>query len=139
MAAPSTAVGSGTSSWRLFSAVVISLLTYFGARAVLELDTLATAWRVAAALAPVPFFVWVLYEIVRGARRLDELQRRIHLEALAIAYPLLLVLLMMLGLLELAVPLNRNDWSYRHVWQMQGVIYLLAFVIAQRRYGVSGE
>jgi hypothetical protein len=137
VAASSTVVAGSTSSWRLFAAVFTSLVTYFAARAALELDTLATAWRVAAALAPVPFFVWVLYEIVRSARHLDELQRRIHLEALAIAYPLLLTLLMLLGLLELAIPLNKDDWSYRHVWQMQGIIYLIGLMVAYRRYGVT--
>jgi hypothetical protein len=33
----------------------------------------------------VPFFAWLLSELVRGARGLDELQRRIQLEAVAIA------------------------------------------------------
>lgn len=137
MAASSTAAVCGTWSWRLFAAAFLSILTYFGARAALEMPALATAWRVSAALAPVPFFAWVLYEIVRSVRQLDELQRRIHLEALAIAYPLLLTLLMLLGLLELAIPLNREDWSYRHVWQMQGIIYLIGLFVAYRRYGVT--
>ncbi len=137
MPATSTAVACGSWSWRLFAAALLSVFTYFGARAVLEVENLAALWRVSAALAPVPFFAWVLYEIVCSARRLDELQRRIHLEALAIAYPLGLTLLMVLGLLELAIPLNKDDWSYRHVWQMQGVIYLFGLFIAYRRYGVT--
>lgn len=134
-----SAIACSTWSWRLFAAAFVSILTYFAARAVLNADTLTSGWRVAAAIAPVPFFVWVLYEIVRAARQLDEMQRRIHLEALAIAYPLALTLLMVLGLLELAVPLNPQDWSYRHVWQMQGAIYILSLFIAQRRYGVTGK
>ena len=137
MPATSTAVACSSWSWRLFAAAFLSVFTYFGARAVLEMESLSAAWRVSAALAPVPFFAWVLYEIVRSARQLDELQRRIHLEALAIAYPLTLTLLMLLGLLELAIPLNKDDWSYRHVWQMQGVIYLFGLFIAYRRYGVT--
>ena len=129
----------GPSSWRLWTAGVLSIVTYFGARGALEIQDLATAWRILAAILPIPFFVWVLYEIVRSARQLDEMHRRIHLEALAIAYPLALTLLMVLGLLELAVPLNKDDWSYRHVWQMQGTIYLLSLFIAYRRYGVDGR
>lgn len=137
---PSTsALACSSWSWRLFAAAFMSVFTYFGARAALEVDTLATGWRVAAAIAPVPFFVWVLYEIVRATRQLDELQRRIHLEALAIAYPLTLTLLMVLGLLELAMPLDAGNWSYRHVWQMMGVIYVLSLFITQRRYGVTGK
>lgn len=137
MTASTTVAVSSPRSWRLVSAAVLSILTYFGARAVLEVETLATAWRVSAALAPVPVFVWVLFEIVRSARHLDELQRRMHLEALAVAYPLMLTLLMLLGLLELAVPLNKDDWSYRHVWQMQGIIYLFGLMVSYRRYGVT--
>jgi hypothetical protein len=126
-------------SWRPLLAGLLSIATYFGARAALEGTGLSPASRMAAAAVPVPFFVWVLYEIVRASRRLDEMHRRIQLEALAIAYPVALVLLMVLGLLELAVPLDGNDWSYRHVWQMQGTFYLLGLFIAQRRYGVGSR
>ena len=35
-----------------------------------------------------------------------------------------------------AVPLNRDDWSYRHVWQIQGVIYVIGLIWAKRRYDV---
>jgi hypothetical protein len=129
----------GKWSWRFFGAAVISILSYFGARVVLEIDGLGLAWRLGAAIAPVPLFGWVLYEIVRISRGLDEMQRRIQLEALAIAYPVALVLLMTLGLLELAIPLDKDNWSYRHVWQIQGAIYLAGLFIAQRRYGVNGK
>jgi hypothetical protein len=139
MPATSTTVATGSSSSRLVAAVALSMVTYLAARIVLELDTIATWQRVAAAIAPVPFFVWALFELTRGARQLDEMQRRMHLEALAVAYPLTVTLLMTLGLLELAVPLNRNDWSYRHVWQMQAIIYLAGLTLAYRRYGVSGK
>jgi hypothetical protein len=137
VSATTTAVERRSNPGRLISAAAISIVTYFAARAMLEMDSLAPAWRVMAAVVPVPFFVWVLYEILRSARHLDELQRRMHLEALAFAYPLLLTLLMLLGLLELAVPLNPDNWSYRHVWQMQGIIYLIGLILAYRRYGVG--
>jgi hypothetical protein len=139
MNASTTVAASRSGSARPFIAGVMCFAAYFGARAVLEMQTLAPGWRLAAALAPVPLFVWALVEVVRAARQLDEMQRRIHLEALAIAYPLVLTMLMALGLLELAVPLNKEDWSYRHVWQMQGVLYLLCLFITQRRYGVTGK
>jgi hypothetical protein len=137
MSATATALERRSNPGRLISAAAISIVTYCAARAVLEMDSLAPAWRVMAAVVPVPFFVWVLYEILRSARNLDELQRRMHLEALAFAYPLLLTLLMLLGLLELAVPLNPDNWSYRHVWQMQGIVYLIGLILAYRRYGVG--
>ena len=139
MSVTASCASTQKSSWRLVVAGAASILTYFAARAVLEMEGLGSTTRVVAAVAPVPLFVWVLVEIVRGVRQLDELQQRIHLEALSIAYPLGLTLLMILGLLELAIPLNRNDWSYRHVWQLQGIIYLASLFLTYRRYGFVGK
>jgi len=128
------ATATATSGRRFYAAIGTAILTYFGARFVLEMHQLPVAWRLTAALVPVPFFAWLLYELVRGARELDEMQRRIQLEAVAMAYPLVVMLLMTLGLVELVIPLNRNDWSYRHVWQMQGLIYVIGLITAKRRY-----
>ena len=75
-----------------------------------------------------------LVTIVRGARELDELEKRIQLEALAIAFVLAVLLIMTLGLMELAVTLNRDDWSYRHVWAMLPPMYFAGLVFARRRY-----
>ena len=106
---------------------------WVGARFVLESET--PAWlRVVAALAPTPIAAGALVAIIRGARDLDELEQRIQLEALAFAFVMAMLLLMTLGLLELAVALNRDDWSYRHVWAMLPPLYFAGLVIARRRY-----
>ena len=136
----SPGVASAPSSWgRLMILGGTSILSYFAVRVVLEMAGIPAAWRIIVALVPVPIFTWLLYEIIRGSRQLDELQRRIQLEALAIAFPVTLTLLMTLGLLELVIPFDREDWSYRHVWQMQGIVYLASLFITYRRYGVTGE
>jgi len=107
--------------------------TWFGARIVLESS--APTWlRVVAALAPTPIAGVALLVIIRGARELDELEQRIQLEALAFAFVIAVLLLMTLGLMELAVTLNRDDWSYRHVWAMLPTLYFLGVVLARRRY-----
>jgi hypothetical protein len=107
--------------------------TWIGARIVLESS--APTWlRVVAALAPAPIAGFALLAIIRGARELDELEQRIQLEALAFGFVLAVLLLMTLGLLELAVTLNRDDWSYRHVWAILPTLYFLGLVIARRRY-----
>jgi hypothetical protein len=41
---------------------------------------------------------------------------------------------MTLGLMELAITLNRDDWSYRHVWPMLLLLYLGGLIIARKRY-----
>jgi hypothetical protein len=108
-------------------------LAWIGARVVLE-STVPTWLRVVAALAPVPLAGAALLTIVRGARELDELEKRIQLEALAFAFVMAVLLLMTLGLLELAIPLNRDDWSYRHVWALLPMLYFGGLVLARRRY-----
>src|SRR3954463_4171384 len=60
---------------------------YLLSRGLLELVT-APAWvRIAIALLPVPFFVFYLWTWLKGAAAMDELQRRIELEALGFAFP----------------------------------------------------
>jgi hypothetical protein len=90
--------------------------------------------RVLAALLPVPPFVWMLWKFVRRVRAMDELEWRIQLEALALAFPLTLILLMILGLLEMAIPLPPEDLGFRHVWLMLPVLYFIGLALARRRY-----
>ena len=113
---------------------VVWLLAYFGARGILEQTDLATGVRVAVALAPIPFFTAALVRVINGIRHLDELERKIHLEALAVAFPLGIVLLMTLGLLQRAVTLKFEDWSYGHVWPLMFTFYFVGLVFARRRY-----
>ena len=121
-------------SWVVFvGVVVLFVVTYMIARGLLETVT-TPAVRVAAALLPIPPFTLWLILMVRGARELDELQRRIQLEALAVAFPLTLILLLTLGLLEIAIELNPDDWSFRHVWAMLPVFYFTGLALAKRRY-----
>ncbi len=113
---------------------VLWLITFFVARAALEAPGISPAIRIAAALAPLPFFAAFLVYFIRELRAADELERRIQGEALAIAYPLVLVLLMTLALMERAVGLKFEDWSYMHVWIYVPIFYLLGLMIARRRY-----
>lgn len=110
------------------------LVTFFIARVALEAPGVSPAVRIAAALTPLPFFAAFLVLFIRELRAADELERRIQGEALAIAYPLVLVLLMTLALMERAVGLKFEDWSYMHVWVYVPIFYLMGLFIARRRY-----
>ena len=120
-------------SWLALSAVLLMVL-FFGARLLLEVPNLPTALRVLIALVPLPAFIWLLWLFIRDVRQADELERRIQLEALAIAFPLTIVLVMTLGLLQIAVPLPPEDWSYRHIWPLIYVFYLFGLTFARKRY-----
>ena len=65
---------------------------------------------------------------------MDELQRRIELEALGFAFPAVLVILMTMGLLDVAVTLNPDDFSLRNTWLLLPVLYYVGLWRAQRRY-----
>jgi hypothetical protein len=105
-------------------------LIYFLSRGLLENIDLAPWLRVVIALLPIlPFavFFWIAN---REIRQMDELHLRVHLEALATAFPLAIVFLMMLGLLGQAL-----DLSYeRHVWHYLPMFYFLGLAIAWKRY-----
>ena len=126
-----TSAGAGR---RLALATAAWIGTAFAARAGLELVGPDSSWRVLLALLPLPPFLVFLATVIAAVRGLDELGRRIHLEALAIAFPLATVLLMVLGLLQLAVALPEQDWSFRHVWYWLPVFYFAGLAIAARRY-----
>lgn len=113
---------------------MLLIVLFFAARGLLELPNLSTALRVVIALAPVPALVWLLWAFIRDVRQSDELERLVQLEALAIAFPLTLVLVMTLGLLQVAIPLPPEDWSYRHIWPLLYVFYLGGLTWARRRY-----
>jgi len=113
---------------------IIWLALYFGARAILKLDGLETGFRVGIALVPVPVFGAFLWAAIRSIRSADEFERRIHLEALAVAFPLATLLLTTLALMERAVALKFEDWSYAHVWIYLPIFYLGGLMLARRRY-----
>ena len=110
------------------------MLAYFAARMPSEQEEFSDIIRILDALVPVPPFVWMLWEIIKGIRGMDELEKRIQLEALVVAFSLTLILLMILGLLEIAIELPPEDLSYRHVWAILPALYFLGLALAKRRY-----
>lgn len=108
--------------------------SYLAARYAIPLAPQGSHLRTVIALAPLVPTLLVLWLIWRSVGSLDELQRRVQLEALAVAFPLCIVLLWVLGLLEMAVDLDRSNWSYRHVWAMAPMFYFIGLALAWRRY-----
>jgi hypothetical protein len=113
---------------------VLWLAMYFAARLLLKNQELPTGARVGIALMPVPVFAAYLWQAVRSIRGADEFERQIHLEALAVAFPLTLLLLTTLALMQRAVVLNPEDWSYAHIWIYLPIFYLGGLTLARKRY-----
>jgi hypothetical protein len=120
--------------WTVIFTGLIWVLVYLLTRRLLDSNELQEGWRIIVALAPMIPFAFFLAFILAGLRSMDELQRRIQLEALAIAFPLAILFFMLLGLLELAIPLSPEDWSYRHTWVYLPLLYFIGRAIASRRY-----
>lgn len=115
-------------------AAILWAILFVIARFSLESPSWSPATRVVIALLPLPAFVWFLWAFVLGIREADELERRIQLEALAVAFPLTALLFMTLGLMQIAVPLSPDNWSYRHTWPLIYVFYFVGLMLARRRY-----
>jgi hypothetical protein len=110
------------------------LVVYVVCSVLVQRTTLADWQRVAISFVPLPFFGLFLWRFVQHMRSSDELERRIQLEALAIAFPLAIALLMTLGLLQRANAVLSAGWSYSSIWTYLVLCYLLGRAIARRRY-----
>ncbi len=107
---------------------------YLAALLVLRFVPMPKAAQVAVALAPVPFFGFYILRWVRAIRSLDELQRLITLEALAIAFPLALLLILTLGLLHAVDALDMRQFDYLRLWPMVFWFYFIGLFVARKRY-----
>lgn len=76
------------------------LLSYLAARFALPALAPPPHWDIVVANVPTIAFFWFVWVVRRALRTIDELQRRIHLEALALAFPAVMLVLMTLGLLD---------------------------------------
>ena len=115
--------------------LVLWLLLYFGVRLFLEANPdLDGGVRLALAFVPTPVFAAFLWRCIQQVRSADELERRIQLEALAVAFPLGVLMLATLALVQRAVELNFQDWSYNHIWPWFAFFYLVGNALARRRY-----
>jgi hypothetical protein len=92
------------------------------------------ALRLAVGLMAVAAFGLFIAAEVRMLRELDELQRRIQLEALAIAFPTAILAVFTLGVLERAGIVVWGFQRLRDVWPLVVLPYLLGLAIAMRRY-----
>ena len=106
---------------------IVSLLT------VKELEPAKTVGIILSFL-PTVVFAFFIYNFIKGVGSMDEVERRIQLEAAVVAFALGLLLLMTLGLLDLVVVLNKEDWGYRHLIPYFFVFYFLGLCIALTSY-----
>ena len=120
------------SSRGVVAAGLIWLASYFLARVLLDALRPEPHWDIAVACIPLFAFYGFVWVVRRALANIDEMQRRIHLEALALAFSTTLLVVMVLGLLDgaagsLGIPLRES-------WVALPVIYGLCFAIVAHRY-----
>lgn len=119
---------------RVLLVAIVWVGDFILARFLLKGASVGSAAAILYALLPIPAFLAFVWVVIGQIRRLDEMHRRIHLEALAIAFPLTIAGLMVLGLLDLAVTLPQDDLGYRHLWPFPILFYYIGLAFSKRRY-----
>jgi hypothetical protein len=112
-----------------------ALLTYglmlFGSIELLQHVAIARPLRDLIALSPMIPAAAVPWIVLRELRRMDELQRRIQLEALGFAFAGTAVLTFSYGFLE---GLGYPRLSMFSVWPLLAVLWIVGLALARRRY-----
>ncbi len=88
-------------------------------------------WRIPVTVAPVVPIVFLMLAVIRCVRRMDELRRHIHLEAVIIAYLTTVILCFSYGFLE-----NVGLPSFNTMWIGVAMICLwgIGQLLADRKY-----
>jgi NAD/NADP transhydrogenase beta subunit len=84
-------------------------------------------------------FALFIYKFFRSIVFMDEVQIKIQMEAVVLAFALGLLLVMTLGLIDLFIVLNPEDWSYRFLVPIFIAFYFLGLFIAKRKYNFEDE
>jgi hypothetical protein len=125
---------TSTGNWRVVAVPALFVLAYFAARAGIEQTEPGSRAALAFALLPVPAFAFLIWSYTRSVRGMDELQRRIQLEALALAFPIALLVAFTAGLLDLAGFHGEGNWDLPRLWPMLVFPYFIGVWLGQRRY-----
>jgi hypothetical protein len=94
-----------------------------------ELGTMA---RIAVSLLPLPGNVALIVMVLRGIRRLDEFQKRIHFEAVTLAFLSTGVAVFVFGYLQKAHAVGPLNMGL--VWAFMVIFYAIGYFIAVSHY-----
>jgi hypothetical protein len=121
-------------SWRFLVAATGLMLSFAAAVLLIEAGRLPAPARAAAALLPAIAMAAFLWIEISYLRQLDELHRRVQLEALAVAFPLALLLVFTVGSLERAGVHIEGFERPRDLWPLVIIPYPIGLLLAWRRY-----
>jgi hypothetical protein len=93
---------------------------------------LGRAARIAIALMPLPGDVALIFLVLRAVRRLDEFQKRVHFEAITVAFLSTGVAVFVCGYLQKAQIVGCLNTGM--VWAFMLIFYALGYLIAAKHY-----
>jgi hypothetical protein len=115
----------------LTTALVVYGVMLIGSIQLLTHLDLARPWRDLVALSPMLPAAATAWVVLRELRRMDELQRRIQLEALGFSFAGTAILTFSYGFLE---GLGYPRLSMFTVWPLLAGLWIVGLVLARRRY-----
>ncbi|MBS1557016.1 MAG: hypothetical protein JSU09_19005 [Bacteroidetes bacterium] len=118
---------------------LIWAISYIGSLGAMKVLSLSQAVSVMLTIVPVIAFALFLYKFYRSVYFMDEVQIKIQMEAAVVAFGLALLTIMTLGLLDLAIVLNQEDWAYRFLVPVFVAYYFIGLFISRRKYHIDHE
>jgi len=115
-------------------AAILWAVTYIGCLLVLKEMNPEKHVGIVLSFLPTIAFVIFIYNYIKAVAGMDEVERRIQLEATGIAFTLGLLMIMTLGLLDLVVVLKKEDWGYGHLIPYFFIFYLIGIIYSRRKY-----
>ncbi len=124
---------------RVLVYAVIWVISYAGSLLAFKVLAVPKAAGIVLTVITVLAFAVFIYKYYRSIFFMDEVQIKIQMEAVVIAFSLGLLLLMTLALLDFVVPLNKENWSYRHLVPLFAAFYFAGLFISKRKYNFDNE
>jgi hypothetical protein len=117
---------------RLLLTALLASMIDFGAAWVLARVPLGPTARIAVALLPLPANIALLVLILRAIRRLDEFQKRIHFEAVVVAFLATGLAVFVYGYLQKAHA--AGPFNVLFIWPFMVGFYAIGYAVALRHY-----
>lgn len=124
---------------RVLVYAVVWCLSYLGSLFVLKSFELPKEVGIALTIITVLAFATFIYKYYRSVYFMDEVQIKVQMEAIVIAFSLGLLLIMTLGLLDLVITLNKENWGYRHLVPYFVLFYFIGLFISKLKYDIDNE
>lgn len=109
-------------------------LTYIGGMLVVKKLAPSVSVGILLSFLPTLTFSLFIYHYIKNLNVMDEVERRIQLEATVWGFTLGILLLMTLGLLEFVITIKKSDWGYTHLIPYFFLFYVVGIIISKRKY-----